>query len=107
MHTGKTLKFCLKSLPKYGLLLKERICSLWEQILSFKSSPYGKEANYCMLMSLCCKYFFLTHVTHILNVHNDAMPIYREYLRGLDILPREVTVKNLLCLPYVKRSTLT
>ena len=23
-----------------GLLLKERICSLWEQILSFKSSPY-------------------------------------------------------------------
>ena len=23
-----------------GLLLKERICSLWEQILSFKRSPY-------------------------------------------------------------------
>ena len=28
------------SLLKQGLLLKERICSLWEQILTSKSSPY-------------------------------------------------------------------
>ena len=30
----------LLSLPNYVLLLKEKICSLWEQILSFKSSSY-------------------------------------------------------------------
>ena len=32
-------KVSLVLLPKYGLLLKERICSQKEQILSFKSSP--------------------------------------------------------------------
>ena len=63
------IKIFLKSLTKKGLLLKERICSLWEQILSFKSSPYGKEAKYLMLMSLYCKYFPL-HVTHIRNVRH-------------------------------------
>ena len=31
---------------------------------SFKSSPYGKEAKYLMLMPLYYKYFFM-HVTHM------------------------------------------
>ena len=63
------IKIFLKSLKKKGLILKERICSLWEQILSFKSSPYGKEAKYLMLMSLYCKYFPL-HVTHMRNMRH-------------------------------------
>ena len=39
-------------LSKLGLLLKERICSHREQILSFKSSPYDKWGKYCMLGDL-------------------------------------------------------
>ena len=38
----KNASTCWKYLPPFsnvGLLLKERICSLWEQILFFKSSP--------------------------------------------------------------------
>ena len=52
---GKEAKYFIKadvsllqillSLPKCGLLLKERICSLWEQILSLKRSPYLEGAN--------------------------------------------------------------
>ena len=42
-------KNILNTLPrvasKKGLLLKERICSQMEQILSFKSNPNGKEAK--------------------------------------------------------------
>ena len=39
-HTGGLEQCSIISLSKYGLFLKERICSLWEQNLSFKSSPY-------------------------------------------------------------------
>ena len=42
----KTLeKVCLEALLNKGLLLKERICSQREQILSFKSSPKCREPN--------------------------------------------------------------
>ena len=34
------LKVKTLSLTKYGLLIKEKICSLWEQIFSFKSRLY-------------------------------------------------------------------
>ena len=34
------------SLPIRGLLLKKRICSLWEQIIFFKSSPFLKVFDY-------------------------------------------------------------
>ena len=40
----------------------------WEQIISFKSSPYGKEAKYFMLILLYYKYF-LTNVTHIIECY--------------------------------------
>ena len=44
--SGKTLeKVCLEVLLNKGLLLKERICSQREQILSFKSSPKCREPN--------------------------------------------------------------
>ena len=52
-----------------GLLLKERICSLWEQILSFKSSPHfwkvscTKEWTSCFQkLSPFAKIFQLIHL---------------------------------------------
>ena len=63
-------KICLELSQKWGLLLKERICSQREQILSFKSSPYLKEADV-----LCsCPFIvniFRTHVTHLRNVRSE------------------------------------
>ena len=54
LTTRKTLeKVCLETL----LILKERICSYREQILSLISSLYGKEIKKFMLMSLYWKYF--------------------------------------------------
>ena len=35
-----------------GLLLKERICSLWEQILSFKSSPQWERVQMISMFEL-------------------------------------------------------
>ena len=59
-----------KIASKLGATLKERICSHREQILSFKSSPYGKEEKHFMLLPLYRKYFF-THVTHMRNMRNE------------------------------------
>ena len=42
-----------------------------EQIRSFKSSPYGKEAKYFMLKPLFFINIFLMHVTHVRNVPNE------------------------------------
>ena len=55
---------------KIGVLLKERMCSQREHILSFKSSPCGKEAIHFMYMPL---YFnvFLMHFKRMGNVSND------------------------------------
>ena len=83
-------KFSLILLPNKALLFKERICSLWEQILSFKSSAYFGSDNFfpileainaapmiekqnilCCLMSLHNKYFSYACVTCIRN----AMPM--------------------------------
>ena len=51
-----------------NLLPEEQI--LWEQILSFKSSHYGKKANF-----LCQCHFtinnFITHDTHMRTVRNE------------------------------------
>ena len=49
------------------LLFKERICSRREQILSFKSSPYGKEAKHFMVIILYYKYF-LTNIMRMRNM---------------------------------------
>ena len=49
---------------KKGATLNGKNFSHGEQILSFKSSPYGIETKYFMLMSLYCN-IFLTPVTHM------------------------------------------
>ena len=56
--------FYIVSLPKWGLLLKERICSLWEQILSFKSSPNDKGSKYISIgnLSLMQVFFPYAHI---------------------------------------------
>ena len=48
-----------------GQGLKQRISSQREQILSFKSGPYGKEANYFMFYFIIN--IFLMHVPHLRN----------------------------------------
>ena len=65
-HTQeKSQKLCLELLPKSGLLFKERICSKKEQLLSFKSSPYGKEAKCFMLIPLYHEYFSYAYYVHV------------------------------------------
>ena len=53
----------VRPFSKWELLLKERICSQRERILSFKSSSlwYGKSLLPQFVTSLEC-YFFITHV---------------------------------------------
>ena len=51
-----------------GPLLKERIYSFWEQILSFKSSTYDKGGTHFMINDLSCKYFSL-HTSNVRKKH--------------------------------------
>ena len=53
--------YLVASLPAWGLLSKERICSKREELLTFKSSPYNKGGKYFMLGTLTLlQLFFLT-----------------------------------------------
>ena len=71
----KTLeKVCLEALLNKGLLLKERICSQREQILSFKSSPKCREPNILYYCHFIIKKF-LTHVTHMRTCVLSATPM--------------------------------
>ena len=55
---------------KVGATLKGKDLLPEGQFLSFKSSPYGKQATHFVLMPLYCKHF-LKNVTHMRNVRNE------------------------------------
>ena len=62
----------MKTLPsitsKIGATLKGKNLLLWEQFLSFKSSPYRYEAKYFVLMPLYYKYFSYACVLCVMSV---------------------------------------
>lgn len=62
--------------PRWGLLLKERICSRGEQILSFKNSPYiiCNGEHYYLGASLHCKYFTLRTCVMGVTPMKDPFP---------------------------------
>ena len=71
--------------PHWGLLLKKRICSLGEQILSFKSTPKFEVIQLAPLKQRIKMFFYCQRVWKTVKCQEKTLPDHSSALGSLSV----------------------